>query len=99
MKFVLISPTMNRDRSFSISDEDCERLAFKIKSEVYEPVITYKRSVFLCGADIRQKDKIRFKIAEGLVRKWYANVFDLIYPEEIFDELLYGSHSKDLLSL
>jgi len=52
--------------------------------------------VFLCGADINQKDKIRYKIAEAL--KW-AFWYDIIYPEAIFDELLYSSKTKDLLSL
>ena len=30
---------------------------------------------------------------------WYSSNYDLIYPEDIFDELLYSSNSTDLLSL
>lgn len=90
---------MNTSGQFSISNEDCEKLAHKIKTEIYEPVIGFKRSVFLCGADVHQPGKLRSQIAETLIHKWYAHYFDLIFPEVIFDDLLYSSNSKDLLSL
>jgi hypothetical protein len=45
------------------------------------------------------KDKIRYKVAESLNNWWYDFLYDIIYPEDIFDELLYGFKSKDLLSL
>jgi len=69
-----------------ISKADCDRISNKIRDDVYKPAFSFKTTVFLCGADITQKDKIRFKIADALQRWIWA---DIIYPEDIFDELLY----------
>lgn len=55
--------------------------------------------MFLCGADISMKDKLRFKIANEFKNLWNSYRYEIIYPEDIFDELLYSSRSKDLLSL
>ena len=79
-----------------ISKHDCKILADKIRNNFFKPINTYKTTIFLCGADISQKNKIRYKVAEGLKKYWQ---YDIIYPEDIFDELLYSSQSKDLLSL
>lgn len=79
-----------------ISKVDCNRISNKIRDDIYKPAFNFKTTVFLCGADITQKDKIRYKIAEALKRRFWA---DIIYPEDIFDELLYSSKTKDLLSL
>lgn len=79
-----------------ISKEDCTRISNKIRDDIYKPAFNFKTTVFLCGADINQKDKIRFKVANAL-NKWFWA--DIIYPEDIFDELLYSSKTKDLLSL
>ena len=79
-----------------ISKADCDRISNKIRDDVYKPAFSFKTTVFLCGADITQKDKIRFKIADALKNWFWA---DIIYPEDIFDELLYSSKTKDLLSL
>ncbi len=79
-----------------ISKADSIRIAQKIRDDIYRPAYTFKTTVFLCGADINQKDKIRFKIAKALKSEFW---YDIIYPEDIFDELLYSSKTKDLLSL
>lgn len=79
-----------------ISKADCTRISNKIRDDIYKPAFNFMTTVFLCGADINQKDKIRYKIAYALQR-WFW--FDIIYPEDIFDELLYSSKTKDLLSL
>jgi len=55
--------------------------------------------MFLCGADISIKDKLRYKIANEFKNFWNSYWYEIIYPEDIFDELLYSSRSKDLLSL
>lgn len=55
-----------------------------------------KTTIFLCGGELAKKDNIRSKIADVLNKK---NWSDVIYPEDIFDELLYSSKKKDLLSL
>lgn len=79
-----------------ISQADCIRISKKIRDDIYKPAYSFKTTVFLCGADISQKDKIRYKIANALKWEFW---YDIIYPEDIFDELLYSSKTKDLLSL
>lgn len=83
-----------------ISTEDCKKLSEKIKNDFYRPVNDYKTTIFLCGADLKQKDKIRFQIADILINDLRNSFFyNVIFPEDIFDDLLYGSNSQDLLSL
>lgn len=87
-----------RKGSHDISKSDSIIISKKIKDEIFKPAFTFKTTVFLCGADINQKDTIRHKISQSLLKNsglW----FDLIYPEDIFDELLYSSKTIDLLSL
>jgi hypothetical protein len=79
-----------------ISKHDCISISKKIRDDIYKPAFSFKITVFLCGADINQKDKIRYKIAKALNQEYW---YDIIYPEDIFDELLYSSKTKDLLSL
>jgi hypothetical protein len=83
-----------------ILKSDCKNLSLKIKDDFYRPVNTYKTTIFLCGADLSQKDKIRYQINEILTND-YSNSFyyDIVFPETIFDELLYSSKRRDLLSL
>ena len=83
-----------------ISKTNCIKLSTKIRDDIYEPAYNFKTTIFLCGADISHKDKMRYKIAEALKNNWlYRFYFDIVYPEDIFDELLYGSNTTDLLSL
>lgn len=79
-----------------ISKTDCILISKIIRDKIYKPAFSFKTTVFLCGADINQKDKIRHQIAQALKWKFW---FDIIYPEDIFDELLYSSKAIDLLSL
>lgn len=79
-----------------ISKEDCIHISNKIRDDIYRPANNYKTTIFLCGADISQKEKLRYKIAELLKPEYWI---DIIYPEDIFEELLYSSRTKDLLSL
>lgn len=82
-----------------ITDEDYRKLALKIKDEIFAPVNQLKTTIFLCGADIHNNDSIRGKIVSALAKKKYAFSYDIIYPEDIFDELLYNHQGNDLLSL
>lgn len=87
-------------RKNELSEIDCKIIANKIKKEIFEPALTFKTSIFLCGKDINDKNSIRYKIAQILTDGfWYKGDYDLIFPEDIFDELLYSSNSTDLLSL
>ncbi|RKR05647.1 hypothetical protein C8C83_4998 [Flavobacterium sp. 90] len=83
-----------------ISKDDCIKLSNKIREDIYKPANTFKTTIFLCGADIYQKDKIRYQIAEIMKKNWqFSYTYDIIYPEDIFDELLHSSKKRDLLSL
>ena len=79
-----------------ISKSDCISISKKIRDDIYKPAYGFRTTVFLCGADINKIDGIRYKIAKALTREFW---YDIIYPEDIFDELLYSSKTKDLLSL
>lgn len=78
---------------------DTEKLANKIKDNFFNQFIEFKISIFLCGADINLKDKLRFKIAKELEDRWYSYLFDIVYPEDLFEDLLYFNKNNDLLSL
>lgn len=82
-----------------ISDADCKSLAEKIRLDVYSPVNSTKTTIFLCGADMSNQGQMRYRIAEKLKNLRFGFIYDIIYPEDIFDELLYSSKTKDLLSL
>ncbi|MFI5452441.1 retron St85 family effector protein [Pedobacter sp. UC225_61] len=83
-----------------LSKGDCKIIASKIRKDIFEPARTYKISIFLCGKAISDKTSLRFRIADILEnRLWYSGNYDLVYPEDIFEELLYSSASSDLLSL
>jgi len=82
--------------SQDISKEDCMLISKKIRDDIYKPAFTSKTTIVLCGADINQKDNIRHQVATALMNK---NWFDIIYPEDIFDELLYSLNTTDLLTL
>jgi hypothetical protein len=83
-----------------ISKEDCKKLSIKIKDDFYRPVNEYKSTIFLCGADLKQKEKFRYQIAGLLMNDWRNSFYyDVIFPEDIFDDLLYSSKRQDLLSL
>jgi hypothetical protein len=75
------------------------RLAERIRDEIFIPVNTYKTTIFLCGADLNEEKGLRGRIAKELTSIWNSYFYDIIYPEEIFDELMYGYKAKDLLSL
>jgi hypothetical protein len=82
-----------------ISKADCISLAEKIRLDVYRPVNSTKTTIFLCGADMSNQEQMRYRIAERLKNRRFSYIYDIIYPEDIFDELLYSLKTKDLLSL
>jgi len=83
-----------------ISKADYSIIAEKIRKDIFKPALNYKITIFLCGKDILDKSSIRYRIAQVLTEGlWYSGTYDLVFPEDIFDELLYSSTSADLLSL
>lgn len=82
-----------------ISKSDSIKIALSVKDNFYTPRRSYKTSLFLCGADMSDPSKLRFKLSEAF-SDWFNKLnYDLVFPEDIFDELLYGKQGRDLLSL
>jgi len=76
-----------------------ERLAKKIHKEVYERFFDFKTTLFLCGAGYNVSGSVRDKIKKELMTSWYLFHYDMFYPEDLFDELLFGPKHQDLISL
>ncbi len=75
-----------------------KNLALKIREQVIDPIYSIKTKVFLCGANIHDQNTIRFKI-DKIFKKYYRYFFEIIYPEDIFDEFLTGPGRENLLKL
>lgn len=86
-------------QQLEISSINCKKLSDKIKNDFFIPVNSFGTSVFLCGANVFQKENMRHKLNEMFNRFPYFFHYKVIYPEDIFEELLYSPKSKDLLSL
>lgn len=80
-------------------DKEYQFLAKEIKAKFFKPRLRFETTIFICGADKNDTSKNRFKISELLQDSWRKRWIEFIYPENIFEELLYSSESKDLLSL
>lgn len=79
-----------------LTDKDIQTISEIIKDKVYVPLYEKRTTVFLCGADLKDKDKGRAKIANLL--KTYSK-YEILYPEDLFEELLAGQGQYSLLSL
>ncbi|MBT3414129.1 MAG: hypothetical protein HOI59_10615 [Nitrospina sp.] len=73
-------------------------MAEKIKDKIFIPASTHKIKIFLCGASLELESSLRFKI-DQLFKHYHFYQFEIIYPEDLFDELLFGPNKQDLLSL
>lgn len=78
---------------------DFESLAKKIHDEVYRRFYSYKTTIFLCGAGGHATDSVREQLNKELTTSWYSFHYDMFYPEDLFDELLFGPKHHDLISL
>ncbi|MCD0490596.1 retron St85 family effector protein [Pedobacter sp. MC2016-14] len=82
-----------------LSLTECKVITDRIMKYIFEPARNSKTTIFLCGKDISDLSSIRYKISDLLgTILWYGD-YDIIYPEDIFETLLYKSNSEDLLSL
>lgn len=75
------------------------KLSKTIRNDLFERTFNFKTTIFLCGADSRKKNTIRDKIASHLKNSWHSYRYDIFYPEDLFDELMFGAPNHDLLSL
>jgi len=98
------------EKVHSFTSTEIETLAKRIKREIFVPQNTTKTTIFLCGAALGNSETIRSKVATILLspqtRKfgdreylYKPHDYDLVYPEDIFEELLFSKKGLDLLSL
>lgn len=83
----------------SFSTSQLIDIANVIKQRIYVPVFAKKRTIFLCGADIRDKTQGRFKMASLFTENQSRIQYELLYPESLFDDLLAGQGQHSLLAL
>ena len=81
------------------STEQLKKLATRISDEVFNKIHSSKTTIFLCGASKEKKDSKREKIANALTGGWYSFHYDILYPEDLFDELMLGPSQQDLMSM
>jgi hypothetical protein len=82
-----------------LPNSQMELFAEKIHENVYRRFYSYKTTVFLCGANPDKKNSVREQIQKALLDGWYSYQYDIFFPEDLFEELLTGSHHHDLISL
>ncbi len=81
------------------SESQLSDIAKVITERIYVPVYQKKRTIFLCGADIKDKTKGRSKIAALFADNQSRIQYELLYPESLFDDLLAGQGQHSLLAL
>jgi len=81
------------------STDQLKKLATRISDEVFNKIQSSKTTIFLCGASKEKKNSQREKIANALTGGWYSFQYDILYPEDLFDELMTGPSQQDLMSM
>lgn len=76
-----------------------QELAQKIRDTVYKRFVDYKITLFLCGAGKQNKNSMREKVARAFKENWYFYKYLLVYPEDVFEDILSGVGRQDLISL
>lgn len=81
---------------YTLTENELKIIADKVKDELFFPVNQSKTTIFLCGADIKNNKTARARMA-GILKE--NSRFSLLYPEDIFDDLLAGQGHYSLLEL
>jgi len=80
------------------SEKFLRKIAVNVKNDIFERIFSLKTNIFLCGGSVENSNSIRPKI-ESYLRTFHPYWVNVIYPEDLFEELLVGKGSYDLLSL
>jgi len=80
------------------SEEFLNYIAINVKNDIFERIFSLKTNIFLCGGSVDNPNSIRPKI-ESYLKTFHPYLYNVIYPEDLFEELLVGKGSYDLLSL
>lgn len=80
----------------SLTDQELQYVAQVIKEKIFVPRNRKRVTVFLCGADIKND-----KTARSQMAAIFSNYprYELLYPEDLFDDLLAGQGQYSLLKL
>ncbi len=77
-----------------------KKLAKKIQRGAFRDYLNFQRTIFLCGAKLKTEGSIRWQIGRILEERSYSLVqYKVYYPENLFDDLLFGPNRHDLLTL
>jgi len=79
-----------------LKDNELAEIAKIVKETIFIPRNQKKVAVFLCGADIKDEKTSRSKMAD--IFDDYPR-YELLYPEDLFDDLLAGQGQHSLLKL
>ena len=79
-----------------LRNNELKIVAEMIRDHVFVPTYSMKNTIFLCGASVSDQTTGRHKMAELLKDK---DRYELLYPEDLFDDLLAGQGQHSLLSL
>ncbi|SEQ27927.1 retron St85 family effector protein [Nitrosomonas ureae] len=80
----------------NLRDNELVEIAKIIKETIFIPRNQKKIAIFLCGADIKDKNTSRSKMAS--IFNEYPR-YEILYPEDLFDDLLAGPGQHNLLIL
>ncbi|GAA0660950.1 retron St85 family effector protein [Rheinheimera tangshanensis] len=80
----------------NLRDNEMAEIAKIVKETIFIPRNQKKVTVFLCGADIKDESTSRSKMAA--VFSDYPR-YEILYPEDLFDDLLAGQGQHSLLKL
>jgi len=79
-----------------LQDSELKIVAEIIRDHIFVPSFSWKTTVFLCGADVNNQSTGRYKMARLFER--YPR-YEILYPEDLFDDLLAGQGQHSLLVL
>lgn len=79
-----------------LRDDELQIVAEAIRDNIFVPSLSRITTVFLCGADRSDNKSGRYKMAKLFEKEKH---YELLYPEDLFDDLLYGPGQHSLLLL
>ncbi len=82
-----------------MSDAQLRYLATHLRDEVLHKIFSSKITLFLCGKSKEAGKSIRSQLAREFTNGINSYRYEIIYPEDLFEELAFGRRRYDLLSL
>ncbi len=80
----------------NLQEKQIALIASAVKNKVFSSQLTKKTTIFLCGGDVSNEKYGRHKMA-AIFSKYRR--YEILYPEDLFDDLLAGQGHYSLLSL